>query len=1059
MPGRRERRTDGRVVTGRRARRPRLERLEPRALMATIVVTGTGDTIAADGIVTLREAITAANTNAASGDAPAGDAGLDTIAFNIPGAGVQTIRPGFPDLPEITDAVMIDGFTQPGASPNLNPITAGSNAVLLIELTPQDPISFITTGLRISAGNSTVRGLAINRFQTGLILQAGGGNTIAGNYLGTDPTGTTALGNATDLDVRSPDNTIGGTAPADRNLIAGASAMGIRVNSIHNPGRASGAVIQGNFIGTDATGARALPNLEGLRVEGELNASIGGTAPGARNLISGNTSDGIGLVTASGTVIQGNFIGTDVTGATKLGNGAYGVREDAGRNNTIGGTGAGAGNVISGNGSGLSIDRTTGDRVQGNFIGTDFNGMIALGNTAGGVSFENDGDFSDITVGGTVAGSGNTIAFNTVAVGLASDPITILGNSIYANGRGTVELVQYAGPNPPELTSVTGTSIAGTLRDPANTTFRLEFFATPNEMDQGKTYLGETDALIDGAGNATFVFSRPSGIPAGQFLTATATSALGTSAFSRAITIPVATGADLTVSAAGAPDPVAPADALTYTITVTDAGPDGADGVLLTSAIPANATFISFTAPPGWTATTPVAGGAGAVSATTATLASGAVATFTLAVRVAPGASGGSTITDTSTVSATTNDPNSTNNSASGSVSVATVAIPDADLSVTATTEPGPATVGDSILYTIFVGNIGANPATGAVLTVTLPAGVDFVSASVGTFDSTSRTLTAALGNLGAGADATVTITARANSTGTLTSVAHIQGREVDPNPTNNTSSATIAVNAAPTPVAVDLAVVGLAAPEPVAVGQELAYTLTVTARGESGPATGVTLVDTLPVGVNFVSTNRGVFDPLARTITASLGTLAAGATDTMTIVVRPTAAGTLEDTAVVTANESDPVPDNNGADLVSRVTAPTPRQPDAPPMVIGVQRFGIHMQLTRLVLRFSAPLDSASAQDTNNYRIISPAGRRIAVDSAFYDATAQTVALRPHVRLNFHRRFQLTAYGAGAHALLGASGAPLDGTRAGHAGSDFKTVVDRSILILRRPGRAGLTP
>src|SRR5947207_15233320 len=102
----------------RRARtssRPIVERLEARRLLAGITVTGTGDTVATDGIVTLREAITAANTNAASGDAAAGTPGLDTIDFNIPGAGVQTITPGT-DLPTITDPVTIEGYTQPGSS-------------------------------------------------------------------------------------------------------------------------------------------------------------------------------------------------------------------------------------------------------------------------------------------------------------------------------------------------------------------------------------------------------------------------------------------------------------------------------------------------------------------------------------------------------------------------------------------------------------------------------------------------------------------------------------------------------------------------------------------------------------------------------------------------------------------------------------------------------------------------------------------------------------------------------------------------------------------------------
>jgi hypothetical protein len=147
----------------RRARtssRPHLEAMEGRVLLATIVVTGTGDTIADDGIVTLREAITAANTNAASGDAPAGNTGLDAIAFNIPGVGVQAITVQS-QLPTITDPVTIDGYTQHGASANT--LATGSDAVLRIEVDGPGSGGDIT-GLTVDAGDSTLRGLVIDRF-------------------------------------------------------------------------------------------------------------------------------------------------------------------------------------------------------------------------------------------------------------------------------------------------------------------------------------------------------------------------------------------------------------------------------------------------------------------------------------------------------------------------------------------------------------------------------------------------------------------------------------------------------------------------------------------------------------------------------------------------------------------------------------------------------------------------------------------------------------------------------------------------------------------------------
>ena len=142
--------------------------MEGRLLLATIVVTGTGDTIADDGIVTLREAITAANTNAASGDAAAGDDGLDTIAFDIPGDDVQTITVQS-QLPTITDPVTIDGYTQHGASANT--LETGNDAVLRIEVVGPGSGGNIN-GFTFAAGDSTLRGLVLNRFTNGIIADS-----------------------------------------------------------------------------------------------------------------------------------------------------------------------------------------------------------------------------------------------------------------------------------------------------------------------------------------------------------------------------------------------------------------------------------------------------------------------------------------------------------------------------------------------------------------------------------------------------------------------------------------------------------------------------------------------------------------------------------------------------------------------------------------------------------------------------------------------------------------------------------------------------------------------
>ena len=197
---------------------------------ATLTVTSIadgGDTNPGDGACddgtgscTLRAAIEEANANS----------GLDGVVFAIPAAGPHTIRPGSA-LPTITDPVVIDGYTQPGASPNTNGPGLGSNAFLLIELDGSNARQD-ANGLRISAGNSTVRGLVINRFSgSGILLEVSSGNLIEGNLIGTDVTGTANLGNASGVHVvQALGNTIGGIAAGARNVISGNGGNGVFIN-------------------------------------------------------------------------------------------------------------------------------------------------------------------------------------------------------------------------------------------------------------------------------------------------------------------------------------------------------------------------------------------------------------------------------------------------------------------------------------------------------------------------------------------------------------------------------------------------------------------------------------------------------------------------------------------------------------------------------------------------------------------------------------------------------------------------------------------------------------
>ena len=439
---------------------------------ATFTVNSTGDgsdSFPGDGlcrtsmippfICTLRAAIQEANASP----------GLDVINFSI-GTGVQTITPASP-LPTITDPVIIDGTTQPGIVPGIPCIVAGHPC---IELNGFSAGCLNANGLHITAGNSTVRGLVINRFCfSGIELQAGGGNVIQRNFIGTDVNGTADLGNGSvGVEVfQSPNNTIGGTTVGARNVISGNTFYGIL---IANSG-ATGNQVLGNFIGTDLNGTAALGNSDhGVYILAANNNIIGGTVAGERNIISGNGEDGVRIEAsgATGNQVLGNFIGTDVTGTVGLRNFADGVLISASPNNTIGGTVAGAKNVISGNNArGILIEgpAATGNQVLGNFIGTDVTGTVGLGNAAAGVVIRNGA--SNNTIGGMSAGVRNVISGNSVGISIGSvGPVTtgnqVLGNFIGTNATGTAALGNnFSGVS---IGGASGNTIGGTTAGAGN---------------------------------------------------------------------------------------------------------------------------------------------------------------------------------------------------------------------------------------------------------------------------------------------------------------------------------------------------------------------------------------------------------------------------------------------------------------------------------------------------------------------------------------------------------------------------------------------------------------
>ena len=509
------------------------------AFGSTFTVTDAGDS----GAGTLRQAILDANANA----------GADTIAFNIVGSGVHTLAPASA-LPTITGPVTIDGYTQPGASANTNAPDQGTNAAILIEIDGTNTGTGTSAAVLFfgpGAANSLVRGLAINRGKyAGIRVSGTAGMVIEGNFIGTDPTGEIAHGN-TNFGILlndGPSNvTIGGTAPAARNVISGNGTSGINFGQNGTLG-GSGHHVQGNLIGTDATGGNEIGGAQdGIETTGAATSvTIGGTTAASRNVVSGNGSYGIRFANGTGLVVQGNFIGTDVTGLAPLGNHQYGILAEA-AGVTIGGSAPGSGNVVCANAtSGMSINGA-GIVVQGNFIGTDLAAALALGNSNWGIGVFGSG----ATIGGTAAGEGNVIAHNGnagVAV-LGSTGNAIRGNSIFANGTIGIDLATDGvtpndagdvdgGPNGrqnyPIVSSATpqspsGTLVLGSFDSMASTAYALDFFVNPacagrpHDFDEGLLYLGSVDVVTDGTGHADVNQLLSYTIEAGQPVTITAT--------------------------------------------------------------------------------------------------------------------------------------------------------------------------------------------------------------------------------------------------------------------------------------------------------------------------------------------------------------------------------------------------------------------------------------------------------------------------------------------------------------------------------------------------------
>jgi hypothetical protein len=430
------------TVQGRRHRwvRPSLSVLEDRMMLAAYTVISNSDTNTgnpATGTGTLRWAINQLDANGGPSS---------TIAFDLP-SNELTIIPGaagLGPLPQISEPVDIEGQTQPNFAGRplivINGASAGSDA----------------SGLTLAAGssNSVIQDLVIDGFTAEGIQIASAGDQVDGCYLGTDAGGTVAVPNFGDgIVVGASNATIGGTTSGDTNVISGNGGYGIAIDTP--------CLVEGNKIGTDAGGTAAVPNSGGGILVEASNATIGGTASGDANIISGNGGEGIAIIKPC--LVEGNEIGTDAGGTAALANSGDGILVRA-SNATIGGTASGDANVISGNGgNGILIIAPC--LVEGNEIGTNAGGTAAVANFGNGIFV----DASNATIGGTASGDANVISGNGYhGIFIEAPDCLVAGNEIGTDAGGTAAVPNAGGGIVAFGTLATGATIGGTSSGDAN---------------------------------------------------------------------------------------------------------------------------------------------------------------------------------------------------------------------------------------------------------------------------------------------------------------------------------------------------------------------------------------------------------------------------------------------------------------------------------------------------------------------------------------------------------------------------------------------------------------
>lgn len=507
------------------------------AVMATYTVNSTGDEADknwGDGICATT--LNTCTLRAAMGEAKS-TPGADTINFNIAGAGPHTITltKALPTLSQTDGGIFIDGYSQPGASPNTDPLV--SNAVIKIQIVGNGPDDF--HGIPITGTDNTIRGLSLYNFNRAIYIygKQAANNVVVGNFIGTNAAGTyespsagSGRPNGVHIEQGGHDNRVGGTTVAERNIVSGNPRVGIAVWHASDNN-----VFYNNIVGLSPDGTRRLNNKQhGIDVNnGAMGTIIGGTEPLMRNVVSGNGDSGIEISHESrnsNNQVVGNYVGVDVNGQPQsyTYNNQYGiVLKDHVSNNLV------AYNVVGTNrGGGIIVDDyfsccVYNNHIEHNWVGVNPSG-VNIANLKWGVNIKGADQ---------VVGPANVIANNPIGIQVEgideNDRNRFTQNSIYNNTGLGIDLVPLNAVNPndaddsdvgvneqlnfPVISAATTTQMSGS----ACAGCTVELFIADGGVGvygEGKTYLGSATADAGGA----FTLVGSTGVSVGQYVTATA---------------------------------------------------------------------------------------------------------------------------------------------------------------------------------------------------------------------------------------------------------------------------------------------------------------------------------------------------------------------------------------------------------------------------------------------------------------------------------------------------------------------------------------------------------